>query len=166
MPDSSRIVVANGSRRLEVEGTADFVDGRLKQLLPWVQQSARTQSEGDGVASNEEPATDVQAAPTEHTTLRTFLEKKSPANIYEAIACVLYFNAKFRDRDEVSVADVRTQLVQARFRPPGNMAMALTDCRRRYGYAEPSAHKGNWKLTHDGEVAVEFDLPRTTDAKP
>jgi len=40
--------------------------------------------------------------------------------------------------------------------------MALTDCRRRYGFAEPGSRKGTWRITHDGEVTVDFDLPRAS----
>lgn len=151
-----RIVVAQGDIRIELEGEQSFVEKKLKQLLPIV-----------GVDNNE--ALDQHkgsAQPKPHggkqgrQSLPTFIASKKPQNVYEAIAAILHYARKVEGKDEVSGAEIRSGLVQGRHRPPGNLAQALTDCRRKYGYIQTGSKKGLWTLTHSGETTIEFDLPR------
>ncbi len=92
--------------------------------------------------------------------MRTFVEQKKPGSTCEAMACVTYFLKKYRSKDEITADEMRAAMITAKQRPPGNFPQALTDCRRRYGYVEVGTKKGFWKLSHDGEVTVELDLPR------
>ena len=45
-----KVMLARGSDRLEVEGTADFVEARLEQLLPLLEN--RSQPDDSGGVSN------------------------------------------------------------------------------------------------------------------
>ncbi|HEX8700646.1 MAG TPA: hypothetical protein VF815_17480 [Myxococcaceae bacterium] len=162
---SVKVVVAKGSARIELEGPEDFVNGKLGELLPWIEESkgANGIEVYDSPQTGEdEDASDEASKPEEHKiTLGAFIAKKSPQNVYEAMACVLFFSRQFRDRPELSTEEIRKLLIQGKFRPPGSMAQAMTDGRRKYGYVDAGSKKGLWKLSRDGEVTVEIDLPRT-----
>jgi hypothetical protein len=157
-----KVVFARGTDRLEVEGTAEFVEARLKEMLPLLETtpdpeeeaSDRSDGPGDGEKENSPGA----------MSLRSFITGKVPGNIYEAISCILYFNKKHRGKEEMTAEEIRSQLILARQRPPMHMAQAMTDCRRRYGYVGVGTKKGMWILTNDGEVTVDLDLPRNQKA--
>lgn len=155
-----KVVVAKGSSRLELEGPEDFVNGKLEELLPWLDEAEKENAD-DGLREDEGLPAESPNHEEHKITLGSFMTKKSPQNVYEAIACVLFFSRQFRDRPELSTEEIRTLLIQGRFRPPGSMAQAMTDCRRKYGYIDAGSKKGLWKLSRDGEVKVEIDLPRT-----
>jgi hypothetical protein len=93
-------------------------------------------------------------------TLRGYFDLKKPENASEAIALVLHYKKQHENKEELSSDEIRGALIQGNFRPPSAMAQALTDCRRRFGYVEPGARKGFWRLSHQGETLVELDLPR------
>jgi hypothetical protein len=158
MPQA-RIVVARGEVRLELEGDQAFVESNLQKLLPMVRdvEAADTRS-GSGV--NGKGAGSSPASKGGRQTFKTFMTEKSPNNTYEAIAIVLHYMRQHEQKDELSGAEIRTALIQGGYRPPDQMAQALTDCRRKYGYAAVGSKKGLWRLSNQGETLVEIDLPK------
>lgn len=157
---NARISIASGDFHVEVEGDPAFVEKHIRDL------NALLKKVGDARANAVEIVTDARSE-TEgkgvgkdaRQTLHKFVGAKKPRNVYEAIACVLYYAKNYQDQPELETGNVRTSLVQGKYRPPGNMVSAMTDCRRKYGFVEVGSKKGFWKLSHQGETLVEFDLP-------
>ena len=155
---SARVSVSDGNMHIEVEGEPSFVEKHLKNLLPLIRDRV-----GDGGALLGGGLPNVEQgmqAGQGRQTLKNFLEQRSPQNAYEAIACVLFHYCATQERPELSSDEIRMALVQGKYSPPRNMAQAMTDCRRKYGYVDVGSKKGFWKLSRDGETLVEIDLPR------
>jgi hypothetical protein len=153
---TTKIVIARGERRFELEGTREEINERFQSLFDWVNASPPESQDTSPPAGGDEK-------PAERTTLRTFLKSKAPVNTYEAIATVLHYERTHGGRDELSPEEIRTCLIQGGHRPPNAMGQALTDCKRRYGYIDVGSRKGSWKLSHQGETLVELDLPRNRE---
>jgi hypothetical protein len=166
--ERARIAIRRGTSQIEIEGTEEFVDRHLPTLTDLLPSPGSVGDEEDGldhiaVEEGHAPEQETDAGTeTQRQSLRKFVEEKKPQNASEAIACVVYFLRKFRGKDEISADEMRQSLILAKHRPPTNFAQALTDCRRRYGYIEAGTKKELWKLSHDGEVTIELDLPRST----
>ncbi len=154
----AKVVVSSGDVRLELEGDQGFVESHLEKLLPMVHPSRG----GDGGKGDNGGGmgTETKAKGAVRQILKSFFKEKNPGNAYEAIATVLLYNRQHEQKDEMSTAEIRAALLQAPFRPPDQMAQAVTDCRRRYGYIEAGSKKGFWRLSNQGETLVEIDLPR------
>lgn len=154
----SRIVFARGNNRLELEGDTEFVERQLADLLPLLvtTKSADTPSEELDAARDDSVNPDRQS-------LRTFVAAKGPKNTYDAIACVLFYARTFLSKQELTADEIRTYLIQAKQRPPAQMAQALVDAKRRYGYVDVGTRKGTWALGHGGEVRVEIELSSKAD---
>ncbi|MBX3229222.1 MAG: hypothetical protein KIT84_18630 [Labilithrix sp.] len=152
-----RLSVLRRGTQVEIEGPEAFVTSTFESLRDLFDKPNVKDDSAD-----EPPTNDGEKAGEEgsRVSLKTFLEQKKPQNSYEAIACVLYHHQKFREQSELNSDEIRKALLQGRVKPPGNMTQTLTDCRRRYAYIEPGTKKGLWKLSHDGEVTVDLDLPR------
>jgi hypothetical protein len=159
-PDA-RIAVSRGIARIEVEGTEKFVREQLAELLPIVVEASpgatQTDSTGADAPGAAAATTETRSMPT---TVRGFFQQKKPSTAYEAIGCALYYAQRQEGKEELSVTDIRTMLTQANYRPPASFAQALSDCRRKYGYAETGTKRSMWKLTSQGGILVQFDLPR------
>lgn len=147
-----RVSLVNGERRAELEGDQTVVKENFDRIFEWISLSSGDDS-FQKVKSDENRQGRI--------TLRSFFESKRPENASEAIALALHYKKQNEAKEEVSPEEIRAALIQGNFRPPGKLPQALTDCRRRYGYVEPSARKGFWRLSHQGETLVELDLPRT-----
>jgi len=161
----AKIMVSNGDVRFELEGDQAFVESHLGKLLPMVRRGdggSRPGKGGDGGdADAKVPTEKGSTGSTTRQTLKNFFKEKDPDNAYEAIAVVLQYKKQHEQTDQLSAPEIRAALLQAGYRPPEHMPQALTDGRRRYGYVQPAAQKGFWRLSHQGETLVEIDLPRS-----
>jgi hypothetical protein len=146
-----RVTLVNGDRRVELEGDQAVVQENFEKVFEWVSGPPKPAS-AEKVNHEDGRGTRV--------TLRGFFDLKKPENASEAIALALHYKKQHENKEEISSDEIRGALIQGNFRPPGAMAQALTDCRRRFGYVEPGARKGFWRLSHQGETLVELDLPR------
>lgn len=158
MTAGTRVSLALGDAKLEIEGEKAFVEQKLKELLPLVTGSGgggETDSKPRGAATAEKTKEKARRS----RTLKSFIEELKPQNAYQAIAAVLYYKREHEDQAEMEGSDIRNGLRQGGYRPPGNISQALVDCRRKYGYIERGSARGMWKLVHQGEALVEFDLP-------
>ena len=158
----TRVLFATAAgARFVLEGSADFVEAHLGEFLELAQKKKGTDATETAEADGEgNPASEGTAANGSKQSLRGFLDQKGPRNVYEAIASALYYSGKFENRPELGPPEIRDLLVQGKYRPPGSISQALVDCRRKYGFVEVGSKKGLWKLSHQGETMVEFDLPR------
>jgi hypothetical protein len=158
-----KVVVSRGDVRVELEGDQAFVESNLEKLLPMVN------ADGDGRAGagDRGAADDTEQRPAApaRQTIKSFFQQKSPGNASEGIAVALHYKRQYEQKDELTADEIRAALIQGGHRPPDQMAQALTDCRRRYGYVEAGTKKGFWSLTHQGETLVEIDLPRSKKAQ-
>jgi hypothetical protein len=149
--------------KFELEGSAEFVEAHLTEFLELTQQPNVGGANGTaGVEVEADTTSENGALPRRAQSLRQFFEQKDSRNVYEAIACAIYYAGKYDNRPELAPQEIRDLLVQAKYRPPGNISQALVDCRRKYGFVEVGSKKGLWKLSHQGETMVEFDLPRSS----
>ena len=146
-----RVTLINGDRRVELEGEEGVVKADFEKVFEWVSGPLKPASR-ENINHDDDRGARV--------TLRGFFDLKKPENASEAIALVLHYKKQHENKEETSSDEIRGALIQANFRPPGAMAQALTDCRRRFGYVEQGARKGFWRLSHQGETLVELDLPR------
>ena len=156
MNETLRIVMANGARRIELEGSPAIVLKHFDEMRAWLDAKGLSSA----IRSTEESAGPSEATP-DRSTLRTFLAAKRPGNAYETMAVLLAYKKSHETKLELSADEIRVAMIQAGGRPPGNMGQAMADCRRRYGYVEVGSTRGLWKLSPQGETLVEIDLPRT-----
>jgi hypothetical protein len=157
----SRIVLVRGANRLELEGETDFVERQLADLLPLIVGEGSSEAAEDDATEKLRPA-EMQEGADRHS-LRSFVASKAPRNTYDAIACVLFFARSALAKPELTADEIRAFLIQAKQRPPGVIAQALTDAKRRHGFVEAGTRKGSWRLSHAGEVRVEFELPSAAE---
>jgi len=159
-----KVSVTLGDAAIELQGEQAFVEAQLKKLLPIVQGGEAAPRGARPASAKEEPtAGESRTSDPRRQSIATFFANKNPQNVYEAIAVVLYHRRLAEEKIELTGAEIRTALVQGKYRPPGVIAQALTDCRRKYGYIEPGSKKGLWKLSNAGETVVDFDLPNKKD---
>jgi hypothetical protein len=154
--EALRVVMANGSRRVEIEGPTGVVQKQFKELRRWVEGVGGGEGDQEKGAQKNPNAADSD----ERLSLRSYVSVKSPANTYEGIAVVLAYKQAHENKDELSVDEIRTAMIQAGIRPPKAMTQAMADCRRRYGYVDGGQNRGSWKLSAQGETLIEIDLPR------
>ena len=152
----TRIVVDMSASKIEVEGPASFVRKELSALLALIaaphtelpaQRESRRSSRAIGRGS-------------ERLSLRRFAEAKAPGNTYEQMAVVLHYAENHEERPESSTNEILAAMGAAGFRRPKAPAQAVSDARRRYGYLQPGSKRGLWKLSQQGTLLVEDDLPR------
>src|SRR4051812_9306279 len=94
-----KVMLARGRDRLEIEGTAEFVEARLEQLLRFLERREEPDlSEGEEDEGEQTPAQDGSGG----VSLRSFVAEKKPSNLSEAIACVLFFFKKHRQQEELT----------------------------------------------------------------
>src|SRR4051794_5418590 len=114
----TKVVLAIGSRRLEVEGAADFVDLKLKEFRSLIERGTQDEASiGENLSEEESPDSNSPEAPGK-ISLKRFMAEKAPKNTYQAIACVLFYARKYRNSDEQSVTEIRNGLIHGKFRPP------------------------------------------------
>lgn len=154
--DNVKISVTLDKFKLELEGPRDYVDEKLAYFAEIIEMNKENVVENSG-PSNPHPSDGSQNSTG---TLKNLIEIKKPGNSSEAIACCLFFFKNERKQEEVSTEEIRKSLMFAKFKTPANFGQALTDCKGKYGYIDNGAQKGLWKLTHEGESVVEFDLPK------
>lgn len=156
--ERAKIVLRRGSSQYEVEGTEEFVVRTLPELTRLLEAPDAERTAGHVEAESSQDH-EREADGTLPQSLRGFFDEKAPQNASEAIACAVYYLCTIRGKAEVAADEIRQTLINAKQRPPGVMAQALTDCRRRYGYIENGDKNGFWRLSQNGEVAVKIDLP-------
>jgi hypothetical protein len=151
----NKVALVVGDNRLELEGTEQFIASHIELLYRLASTQARTIDPAEMLETQDE-----QVARFERRALKPFVSEKLPANMYEALAVVLFYKKKQEQLEEMSIEAIRVALLQAGHRPPQNLRQALSDCRRRTGYVEPGKKRGHWKSSHQGEALVEVELPR------
>jgi hypothetical protein len=154
-----RLIFAKGPNRLELEGEQAFVQQQLDALLPLIVEEQEDSGDAPSPTSNATSPPGESTQDEERQSLRSFVAAKAPKNSYDSIACVLFFARSVLGKAELSPDEIRAFLLQAKQRPPGALTQALADAKRRYGFVEPGARKGYWRLGHAGEVRVELELP-------
>lgn len=149
-----KLVFAQGDVRIELEGEATWVKQEFETLL-----KLANGTEPPKPASRATTDADPPSKASTGRTIRNFVNEKMPRNVYEKIACVLYFARENEGKPELSITEIRDHLRAAGVKPPGAMLQALVDSRSRYSYVEAGTQRGIWKLAPNGETQVEFDLP-------
>src|SRR5438045_4018449 len=90
--------------RFELEGTADFVEAHLPEFLELAKhQAADGSNEGlaDSPNNSSMPREEATQNGSSGLSLRSFFDAKHPQNVYEGIACGLYYASKHGDRTEL-----------------------------------------------------------------
>jgi hypothetical protein len=87
------------------------------------------------------------------TTLRQFARQLSLSNASERIAGVAYYVNKIDTKPSFSPRDMDGWFTMCGFQKPGNMAVAIFDCKRKYGYIE-NIGRAMWKISTQGENLI------------
>lgn len=138
---------------------AHMQDTALKFIL----QEASDVAVGEPDPSAEETTPDpgqVKGNKVQH--LRQFIAGKNPKGAVEEIPCLVYWAREYDKRDKFNEDDVRQLYKLANIRPPKNIGQSLRDLsskKRNYMRVEPAGgNTGHFKLSHAGEIFVEFDV--------
>lgn len=86
-------------------------------------------------------------------TLREFARSLAPSNMAERIAVIGFYVAKYEGKPSFSPKDMGEWFGVCGFEKPSQMAVAIFDSKRKYGYLENVGH-GDWRLTSAGENVV------------
>jgi len=79
-----RVILERGNSRLQIEGDSEFIESRLKDLLPVFEQgSLKVPTTGQDESASEAVSSEAATAGHEPQSLRRFFEAKRPGNLYE-----------------------------------------------------------------------------------
>jgi len=89
-------------------------------------------------------------------TMRDFARKLPLENTYQRIAVLAYYAAKYDRKPSFTVKDMNDWFGLCGFKKPAQMAVAMSDARRRYGYVENKG-RDQWTVATGGEnLVLEF----------
>ncbi|HEX3986438.1 MAG TPA: hypothetical protein VHX13_07495 [Acidobacteriaceae bacterium] len=131
-------------RRITVEGPPEFVSAELGRFRGGTEETLSPES---GAATGR-PMNDA-----------SFVTLKNPKDHYEKIA-VLAVRLKEAGKTEFDDAEMRRAYLRAGIKPPKVMTQALVDTKRFRDFIEPTATRGQYRLTDHGADFVRFELPR------
>lgn len=86
-------------------------------------------------------------------TLRQFARSLSLSNAPERIAAIAYYINKIEGRPSFSPKEMDGWFTMCGFQKPSQMAVALFDSKRKYGFTENIGH-GMWRISNQGENQI------------
>lgn len=86
-------------------------------------------------------------------SLREFARAVAPQNNYERIVAIAAYKQRYENREAFSPKEMGDWFMQCGFERPSQMAVAIFDARRKYGFLDKSGH-GQWKLSTGGQNLV------------
>lgn len=132
--------------------------------LKFILQGPSDESNNEPIISGYEPEiqSDGQIKGNKVQHLRQFIAGKNPKGAVEEIPCLVYWAREYDNLDRFNEDDVRQLYHSAHIKPPKNIGQSLRDLSsksRKYMRVEPAGgNTGYFKLSHGGEVFVEFDV--------
>lgn len=91
--------------------------------------------------------------------LRDFVKKLPLSNSYEKIAAIGYHAIKIENKTYFTVKELNDWFSLCGFQKPSQMAVALSDAKRKYGYVA-SKGRDQWTITTGGENLILEMLER------
>jgi hypothetical protein len=122
------------SMDIHITGTAGIA-GEKRPSQPPVQQSPQNGNGPSGL------------------TLKQFIKSLHLQNTAERIAAIAYHEKHHENRESFSPKEMGSWFTIAGLQKPNQMAVAVFDAKKRYGYLDSAGH-GKWKLTPNGENLV------------
>lgn len=101
---------------------------------------------GNGASGSAEGEKSPQGGPT----MREFARSMAPANLSEKIVAIGAYLERFESRSSFSPKEISDYFRICGFEKPAQMAVALFDARRKYGFLEKAGY-GLWKLSTAGQ---------------
>jgi hypothetical protein len=98
-------------------------------------------------------------------TMRQFVRSIDLGNISERIAAIGYYLKTHANRPCVSPKEMGDLFVQCGFQKPTQMAVAVFDAKRKYGFMESAGH-GLWRISTQGENLIMGKLENAVNAQP
>lgn len=158
-----KVVIDVAAGRLAIEGDGPELLKVLEAarlLAPNVSQIQIVTSRG---SDNRETGTDQASdhrseaiASSQHTapkTLRQFVRSLSLDNSAERIASIAFYVNKTEGRPSFSPKEMDGWFTMCGFQKPAQMAVALFDAKRKYGYAD-NIGRGMWRISNQGENLI------------
>ena len=97
--------------------------------------------------------------------LREFARSLAPSNMAEKIVAVAAYKSRHENIHDFSPMEMGVFFMQCNFEKPSQMAVAIFDAKRKYGYLEKAVH-GRWRLSTAGQnlVARRLEESRSTES--
>jgi hypothetical protein len=155
-----KVVLDVAAGRLSIEGDGPEllqVIEAARSLAPSISQIQIVMSQDPHQQAKNEPsdATNPRpAAPSPRSmTLRQFARSLSLNNAPERVAAIAYYVNKVDGKPSFSPKEMDGWFTMCGFSKPSQMAVALFDTKRKYGYAE-NFGRGMWRVSNQGENLV------------
>jgi hypothetical protein len=152
-----KLVFDVAAGRLAIEGDGPEllkVLDAARTLAPDIRQiQIITSAERKERADDEAGATSDAATPRAAKTLRQFARSLTLENAAERIAAIGYYVNKIEGRQSFSPKELDGWFTMCGFQKPAQIAMALFDTKRKYGYAE-NVGRGAWRVSNQGENLI------------
>jgi hypothetical protein len=149
------------SGRIAIEGDGPELLRILqaaRELAPHVTQIQITSDVAEtGQSPSEEPQRQSSTASSNNNaskmTMRQFARSLALDNASERIAALAYYANKIEGKPSFSPKEMDGWFTMCGFQKPSQIAMALFDTKRKYGYAE-SVSRGSWRVSNQGENLI------------
>jgi hypothetical protein len=149
------------SGRIAIEGDGPELLKILqaaRELAPHVTQIQITSNVTESPpTSSEEPQRPLSSPSagnsSSNMTMRQFARSLALDNASERIAALAYYINKIEGKPSFSPKEMDGWFTMCGFQKPAQIAMALFDTKRKYGYAE-SVSRGSWRISNQGENLI------------
>ena len=182
----TKIRIAVGNSYIEIEGTEDYIEKKLKEtesFTPLMERlggattSASAIIEGDkprvksGAARKKKP---VSRAPESYNvlpdldlagkddipSLKDFYKSKNPSNAMESNAVFIYYLKKLRKINKIGIDHVYSCYKDVKAKTPNALYQSLADTRKAKGWII-TTNMDDIGIGTNGENFVELGLPKT-----
>lgn len=153
-----KVVIDLSAGRLSIEGDGPELLKVLeaaRSLTPEVKQIQIVTSREVEQQSVQQSSREVREVNANRggKTLRQFARSLALENSAERIAAIAFYVNKIEGRPSFTPKEMDGWFTMCGFQKPSQMAMALFDARRKYGYAESSS-RGAWRISNQGENLI------------
>jgi hypothetical protein len=155
-----KVVIDLTAGRLAIEGDGPEllqVIEAARSLVPSISQIQIVMSEEPKPQGKSDPNQPENprpmAVPPRSMTLRQFARSLSLNNAPERVAAIAYYVNKVEQKPSFSPKEMDGWFTMCGFAKPSQMAVALFDTKRKYGYAE-NFGRGMWRVSNQGENLI------------
>jgi hypothetical protein len=152
-----KVIFDLSAGRLAIEGDGPEllkVIDAARSIVPSITQIQIVTS-SEGKKQSEEQSGEQQERPPARSakTLREFARSLTVDNAAERIAAIAYYVNKVEGKQSFSPKELDGWFTMCGFQKPSEIAMALFDTKRKYGYAD-NIGRGMWRISNQGENLI------------